>query len=116
MRGEACSLLAKLTQPAPRPRGRAAPVEAQSERAGDEAWHVPEQQVLHVPVPARVVTSVSLRESQTVSPNQAPPPLPSSFVTSSLGVAGRDGEATSLARVLILSTESRHHQTGRFRL
>ena len=27
-----------------------------------------------------------------------------------LGVTGRDDEATSLARVLILSTESRHHQ------
>jgi hypothetical protein len=30
-------------------------------------------------------------------------------VTFLLGVAGRDDEATSLARVLILSTESRHH-------
>jgi hypothetical protein len=31
-------------------------------------------------------------------------------VTTLLGVTGRDDEATSLARVLILSTESRHHQ------
>jgi hypothetical protein len=29
------------------------------------------------------------------------------MLSSSLGVAGRDGEATSLARVLILSTESK---------
>ena len=55
------------------------------------------------------VSAERLRPSVSLA-NQAPL-LPSSFVTSLLGVAGRDGEAKTLARVLILSIESRHHRS-----